>query len=769
MKKVSLLVLICMLASVVLMAFASCDEEHTHVFGKEWVMDGTNHYHVCECGAKDASAAHADANNDGACDTCGVIMAHSHVFSPVWTSDATNHWNAVLCGHDVDVLNKAAHTPDELGVCSVCGYAANVDVSTIEKSLEIAAIANKYVIGGTFVAPETNVRFDIMDGYFHAYDEAQGTHIYATENADGTVCYAVTGNNETVDMAADAKYLKGYEIELNGLVGVDLTVYGVVELISALYNDIPATIPEGTAFEMTETVADGVYKFSYEFDTSIFYMPVTLNVSVEYTLDEKYYVDNLTVTLVKDGSETTTLTFVQSDAPVAGNYAPEDITPTDVAFKNEYEQEIVFTDGTAEAIELTVGSTCIYIDAIAPENAILAALGDIAPVVKNAEGEVVAASDVYVSYSAAYKQFNIEFKTDGTFYMNITVAGKTYVIPFVATYETPTEIIPQQYIAQWSDYDGIGGETINLFTGTPLKLAAKVDEGCKPNAYTISVVEPGATVTSLGLQDDTRGGWILPYEFVATEAGTYTVVFTSTVDENVTASVTIEVTQAPNIADLAKGKWAGGTMMSMSSANFYPTDDTKGVVVVAAGGRGVSDTVIFTYYIHDGKFVATPTTEGLMIQSFGLNSMYEFVINEGVMGESVLAQSSETADTWEGDPLPEAPGYVPGPTAMTSDSTNTLEEAGTFVYTATVENGTTKFYFELSYENPTAPDGTVTITMEDNSYVTLTVENRSEQPVSATDYSVDQSDNYGFYVLLTVKDATEPQTVTVTVVYTAAK
>ncbi len=126
MKKVSLLVLVCMILSL---AFVSCDmiTSHEHSFGTEWLNDGKNHFNACSgCSEKRDFAAHADANGDNACDICGfpienLYSVHEHEYNTAWAFDATNHFHT--CKTCVAVTASAAHVDeDKNNACDVCGY-----------------------------------------------------------------------------------------------------------------------------------------------------------------------------------------------------------------------------------------------------------------------------------------------------------------------------------------------------------------------------------------------------------------------------------------------------------------------------------------------------------------------------------------------------------------------------------------------------------------------------------------------------------------------
>ena len=68
----------------------------THTAGEEWLKNADEHWHQCTgCTEKLDKAAHADANNDGKCDTCEYTMSviHTHDYGTNWKSDENNHWN----------------------------------------------------------------------------------------------------------------------------------------------------------------------------------------------------------------------------------------------------------------------------------------------------------------------------------------------------------------------------------------------------------------------------------------------------------------------------------------------------------------------------------------------------------------------------------------------------------------------------------------------------------------------------------------------------
>ncbi len=757
MKKVSLLVLFCMLASIVLTAFAGCNGEHTHAYGNDWQMDKTNHFKVCACGektgtaahadtnndeacdtcgitmshtkhsfdtnvwaydatnhyhacsecaAKDATALHADENNDGACDVCAVIMKHDHVFDPAWTSDATDHWHAPLCGHTVEVQNKAAHTPDAFGVCTVCGHkAGEPDVSTVEKALALAALAQNKILGGKYTLSsdysKESASFECAEGYMHILSDYANT--YVTKNEDGTVCFVkwVPDDFATVEKASvNVNALNGPAIDLQNTVGVEQTVYGLLDLIGFFYEDYTALAKEDTTVDMAEVVADGVYTFSYDITIPVEWGDTVYSIAASFTLDaENYFIDSATVTMNGDMG-IYTLSYDQWIAP-SSDHTVTDITPTDpVQFSYNY-SPLVFTDGVTDPIFVTLGwpTVMIKIEDFTGTNALVEALG-IQVAFTDATG-----ADYYSAgyvYDAAEKYLNIACYNAGSFNAVITVGAETYTIPVEASYDTP---YPEDFVTNvyddntWTNYP-TRAEVV--YVGQNLFLNASVPEGCEPNAYDVTIAKgPASATIELAMNEGMGEYWQYPaktYIFNATAPGMYTVEFASYY--GIAKTMTIVVIEAPTAEAAAQGKWEIGGM-APASVNFYPTDDTKGVAVVTAAGRGASETVIFTYYIHEGEFVATPAGQtGMMIQSLSLNSAFDVVINEGGMGQLVLAKTADTADAWEGEPLPEAPGYVdpnaPKPITAGPDNRHPaaihMDALGNFSYTTTIAASSTGYF-----------------------------------------------------------------------------
>ncbi len=631
MKKVSLLVLICMIAVLVLATMTSCS--HTHTYGEEWVFDHENHYHVCtECDAKDAStvAAHADSDNDGDCDVCGIILDNAHVYSPNWSADATHHWHAPLCGHSVEVADKAEHTENELGVCSVCYNVNDPDVSTIEKALAIAALTQNKVMAGTVNMEQGGapmlVTFQYGNEYLHIiYTNEDGMkNVYVTANGDGTYLYVENDQTDSyspveIDKAASSDKYAGPVIPMSAIGGTD--VYGAVNLVNYLYTGLSAASFEGYDNQFAESVADGVYSFSYKYKEADYAYYTEYSISVSFTLDATgKFINKLSGEITDDYGTVCSVEFEQG-ALANSNNTLEDITPTDFTLKDQYEMPIEFGENlTSAAFDIYVSEYAISVSAEAPFGALIEALDSVAVVIKDANGDEVSAASAYGYYSASSKKVELTFKTAGTYNVNITLGEKTYVVPFNVTWQTP-EV--DDFVPSVLGYNMFGepefmaaDATYSIYNGQVLKFKVVLPSTCNPTLYTIAIKEDttGATITANESEDlNFDGNNDLVYDFVATEAGTYTVVFTSTADGvEISKEISITTIATPAAADLAKGVWTASEMGVMGSTTttvtFYPTNDTKGIVTVSVDTMSrmgsSSATGVFTYYIKGEQITA---------------------------------------------------------------------------------------------------------------------------------------------------------------------
>ncbi len=148
-------------------------EQPQHKFATGWTTDANNHWHICENHPTDTAdvsgkAAHADANNDGKCDTCQYQMTKptpdpEHKFATGWTTDENNHWH--ICENHptdtADVSEKGEHVDaNNDGKCDTCEYDMPSDIPTPPELEE-----GWYVMGTVASLPTVNWNTYVKEGF----------------------------------------------------------------------------------------------------------------------------------------------------------------------------------------------------------------------------------------------------------------------------------------------------------------------------------------------------------------------------------------------------------------------------------------------------------------------------------------------------------------------------------------------------------------------------------------------------------------------------
>ncbi len=124
-----LLVLSCLLLT-------GCDFLHTHRYDTDrYVCDEEFHWHEAICGHADAvkdKGEHA-LDSDGVCTVCGFKSdndvtdkndtEHTHTFdTDTYEYDNVYHWHPANCEHTDEVSSKEEHTFNDDGSCWYCEY-----------------------------------------------------------------------------------------------------------------------------------------------------------------------------------------------------------------------------------------------------------------------------------------------------------------------------------------------------------------------------------------------------------------------------------------------------------------------------------------------------------------------------------------------------------------------------------------------------------------------------------------------------------------------
>ena len=131
-----------------------------HTYSEDWTVDCTNHWHAADCGHVVAGAdvaAHADGDGDGKCDVCAYVIndIHTHYYDSAWTGDGENHWHAALCEHKIEVADKAAHELNAAGYCTVCeAKVVEIDKTSFQAIIDAALASNGKVTGASVLASQ---------------------------------------------------------------------------------------------------------------------------------------------------------------------------------------------------------------------------------------------------------------------------------------------------------------------------------------------------------------------------------------------------------------------------------------------------------------------------------------------------------------------------------------------------------------------------------------------------------------------------------------
>jgi len=317
MKKKGIMLLLCLSLTSAGLGLVACGEEeqsHTHTFDTTtWSSDATKHWHAATCEHSTEKAdvdGHVDENIDGTCDTCGYDGGHVHTFGGEWQSDATGHWKNATCFHDV-TSEVEAHTEDEMGNCTVCGYdVSDPDVSTVAKAIAFATTQKGKVENGSIVKNGnwfgTITDYIYADGYLYTntkqtlnVDEETYTESWYSTDANGDV-FAVSRNQdgEVNRMTAFADSiskdnLSGYQF-VSPVTNTIGDFYGLEALIAGLYEVGETNLNK----DFAEKVEDGKYSFSYGYFEDGLYI-----VEVDFTLSSEYYVDEANVKVTFYGAD----------------------------------------------------------------------------------------------------------------------------------------------------------------------------------------------------------------------------------------------------------------------------------------------------------------------------------------------------------------------------------------------------------------------------------------------------------------------------------
>lgn len=170
-----------------------------------------------------------------------------------------------------------------------------------------------------------------------------------------------------------------------------------------------------------------------------------------------------------------------------------------------------------------------------------------------------------------------------------------------------------------NEYGEIGYEaveSITVYAGVPTRFAALVNDGAN-NAFTAALSEANENVTL-----ESYGDY---YEFSCETLGSYKVILTSSADDSFTAELTIEVVEAPSVADILNGTYTYSDMWNGSATYvFAPAEEgaTNGTLTITDD----YGTYEFTYSYEEGYVQAIPANEAAYSCNWGIELDASFTL-----------------------------------------------------------------------------------------------------------------------------------------------
>lgn len=663
--KRSFKLLLCLIAVAALLV--SCElptgarDTHGHSF-----VDA-NEDCVCDICNSDGKATHkhdfVDANGDKVCDIC-ADAAHEHTYAADWSYDATHHWHAASCSHDSEKADKAAHTLNKLGVCTVCeAQVKTPDVSTIDKAIAFAKDMIDGVENGKITENNdygTTVDYIFADGYF--YTRVSGTEVWYSLDEQGNI-FGVERDADGNVRRLDAYYdllnmnnLKGYMFV--SPLAEETYYYGVEDLIAGLWE----FGKDDWNGDLEVSIKDKEFAFSYGYfvagyDASLYV------VEVSFSLSDEYYVEDANVSIKAYGRsyDLDISDYVYEYVTIPG--ATEDDEPTyavaegatgnvamDYTFaqnveevlENEYPADevlasdfkVVDKDGNELGSLLTIDKrevVYLYLKDILPTTAILDFVQVNATVPEINEWTDAA----YVSVTTDERgewAIRITSYTVGEHEITLDINGviKTFTLKVNAV--VPSEVIVNTYVEEelyleyWGEYYTAyvpyeAPSSITVWAGAPVVLMGAAD---KADDTACIVTVNGEEIYMLGFIDVATDGGTESIDALildTTEAGEYEIVFTSVEDETLTKTVNVTVKAIPEdseIAETLNGKY----IYTVDGVNEYEVEFAPDAVGALTGIMTVTKRIYepgtgdygveYDYLLRKATYAYEYTEEGVL-------------------------------------------------------------------------------------------------------------------------------------------------------------
>lgn len=550
---------------------------------------------------------------------------------------------ADLAAYEVNVYNEAGEEVEsfeQVGTYKVvvakdqlsASYYVNVKADgydTIADAIEVAIENANKVNGGvlvhnnagyetvynyTFGANNTQIESETSKFYFETLeeDEVFGVEVYV-DTYDNTEYPSLYYGATTANLLG---------VDLRDALGYSYDIFGVETLVDTLYVIGAEDASYKESFVVCPVCGEiAIYAFAYEMMIDGYYYVI----NVEFTMDtlnnaietvnvemKGYYYDS--VQLNEETGKYEILTDVAdfgrviSASQTFGERTAENPYSADKCLYDSFELEDAEGNKVTEdtVLSLANGSSIELNLVNAKPEGVIAGIDNINVLVTDEEGfetwSVFGSYDYGIVSIGAYAMGNYV----------VTVQAINYSVSFNLTVEPAS--LESFAVGQENDWGGLDEITkATVFAGVNLTLSVIANDGAD-RSFTAQLKEASDAVTL-----DVDG-----YDcyFVATEVGTYEVVFTSSVDSNFTASVVIEVVEAPSAAEILVGKYTFYSMM-LGDVTYVFTPESEGAVkgtltIDAKDGMAGNQNGTFTYEYVDGNLVVIPSDDAAMSCQFSV-------------------------------------------------------------------------------------------------------------------------------------------------------
>ncbi len=494
------------------------------------------------------------------------------------------------------------------------------------------------------------------EGYVQEQSYAFGQDYTNISGADGTSHYfslpdgTVFGLVEGIDWEGNPYVEPAYEPLTENLLGADFRpvlnynydMFGVESLVETLAF-VGATAINYQEVLPTEVADKIVYGFSYELIIEDFYYYF---VNAEFTLDANtdvitsvnvemkgwMYVYNETSGEYEQPTEFVTPDFtrVVIVTQEIGERNAENPYPLDKMFIQSFDVE------DAEGNKLEDGAT---ITAPLKEDVYLA-ITNLTPETANASIDQIKVTfldetgfetwSVFGSYDFGYVSFAAY--QAGNYVLVISSANVTYTYNLVVDYSPVESFAAAVYNDDWMEL--VETESTTVYVNQVLQFGAVVNSGAN-NACT--AVCEGATIK--------EGEYL---EFVAATVGTYVITITSSVNPEFTATLTVNVEEAPSIAEILNGKYQfNSAMLGSAIYEFTPESEgaVKGQLVITYEGAYVgTGEGYFNYEFVDGWLQVNAQNAGSYNCPFGveIDEQYNLLCTYNFFAQGELVKYEET-------------------------------------------------------------------------------------------------------------------------------